>query len=363
MRVLISTDTVGGVWDYTLTLVRALRGRGHEVLLAVIGTVDGERRRALPVGVEVEARQYRLEWMPGAAAEIEPAGEWLAGLARRWRPDLVHLNQMAYAARDLGAPTLLVVHSDVLSWFGEVLGERPGPEWGEYARWVGEGIRSAAALVTPSAYQSALCLRHYGRAADRVIHNGARPPAREPPPRGAPLLVTLGRAWDEAKGMAVVDAAVGLLGGAAPPAHLLGEEHGPAGQYFEARHLTRHGRAARAEVDAWLERASLYVGASLYEPFGLAPLEAALRGCALVLSDIGSFRELWDGCAEFVPKGDARALARAIARLAADPGRLAALAARARMRALSRFTAERVADEYLALYDGTSAGCQVPSTT
>ena len=39
---------------------------------------------------------------------------------------------------------------------------------------------------------------------------------------------------------------------------------------------------------------------ALYEPFGLAVLEAAQAGCALVLSDIPTFRELWDGAALFV---------------------------------------------------------------
>ena len=37
-----------------------------------------------------------------------------------------------------------------------------------------------------------------------------------------------------------------------------------------------------------------------YEPFGLAVLEAAQAGMRLVLSDIPSFRELWDGAATFV---------------------------------------------------------------
>ena len=46
-----------------------------------------------------------------------------------------------------------------------------------------------------------------------------------------------------------------------------------------------------------------------YEPFGLAVLEAAQAGCALVLSDIPTFRELWDGAAMFVPPGRRRRLA------------------------------------------------------
>ena len=306
MRLLLSTDTAGGVWDYSLTLLRGLRAAGHPVMLAVLGDPGEDRLASLPAGVEVEARDYPLEWMPGAAPHLAPAGEWLAGLAHRWGAELVHLNQMAYAVHCFRAPTLVVVHSDVLSWFGETLGQTPGPEWDAYARAVRAGIAAADVLVTPSAYQSALCARHYGRGADRVIHNGEQPAAAACFCSARALLLSAGRAWDDAKGMGVLDRAVGRLGEAGPPAHLFGEEDGPAGQHFSAAHLAVHGRVEHGELERWLGRASLYVGASLYEPFGLAPLEAALRGCALVLSDIGSFRELWDGCARVLRAGRRR---------------------------------------------------------
>ena len=42
-----------------------------------------------------------------------------------------------------------------------------------------------------------------------------------------------------------------------------------------------------------LGRAAIYIATSRYEPFGLAPLEAALSRCALVANDIPSLRELW----------------------------------------------------------------------
>src|SRR5262245_35733789 len=48
-----------------------------------------------------------------------------------------------------------------------------------------------------------------------------------------------------------------------------------------------------------LARTAIYAATSQYEPFGLAPVEAALSKCALVASDIPSFRELWDGAAGF----------------------------------------------------------------
>ncbi|HEX2190494.1 MAG TPA: glycosyltransferase family 4 protein [Longimicrobiaceae bacterium] len=359
MRIFLTTDTVGGVWDHTVTLARELHDAGHEVLVAVLGEPRDERLAHLPEGVEVTWRRYRLEWMPDAAEDVAAAGAWLRRTADLWEADVVHLNQMAYAVEEFAAPVLVAVHSDTLSWFGETLGTEAPAGFNAYRRWVRAGIAAADAVVTPTAYQAELTARHFGRGADRVIHNGVHAPAGEPPTRSGMLVVSAGRAWDRAKGAAVLDRAAGILGGlmgpAAPPVHLLGETVAPHGERFTAEHLVAHGRVERAEVDAWLGRATVYVGASLYEPFGLAPLEAALHGCALVLSDIGSFRELWKGCAVFFPPGDAEALANAVLQLRHDPGRCAGLAAGARTRALRRYTAKRMAAEYAALYQEMAA--------
>lgn len=350
MRVLLSTDAVGGVWDYALELAGGLAAAGHAVRLAVLGRPTADRLRRLPETVDVVTGDYRLEWMAGADEDIDLAGEWLARSAREWDADVVHLNQMAYSGHDFGAPTLAVVHSDVRSWYSEVRGMAAPPEWDVYAARVTEGLRAADVVVVPSAYQAELTARHYGRKADAVIHNGIRPPARHRADRRAPVVVSVGRAWDEAKGMAVLDAAAGLLGDSAPEVHVIGERAGPHSEVFIARHARALGRLPREEVDVRLGRAALYVAASLYEPFGLAPLEAAFHQTALLLSDIGSFRELWDGCALFVPARDASALAAGIAELTADHARREALGHAARERALERYTADSFVAAYLDLY-------------
>lgn len=349
-RIYLTADAVGGVWDYTAQLARGLVANGHRVRVAVIGRAAADRLADLPEEAEITGADYRLEWMPGAAADVDAAGEWLAADARRWGADLVHLNQMSYGDRDFGAPTLVVVHSDVLSWFSETRGTDAPPEYGEYAERVRAGLAAADVVAAPSEYQSRLTRAHYGRGADEVIHNGIEARPGDPVNRAGCLVVSAGRAWDEAKGMAIVDEAAGLLGPDGPEVHLLGGTHGPAGQRFVARHAEMHGRLPRGRVDEWLDRSSIYVGASLYEPFGLAPLEAAFRGAALVLSDIASFRELWGGCAVFFPAGDARALAESIRELVADPGRRHELGRAARQRAISRYDADTFTARYLDLY-------------
>jgi glycosyltransferase involved in cell wall biosynthesis len=356
MKVLLTTDTVGGVWDHTVTLARELDAAGHEVLVAAIGEPRDERLAALPPGVQVVWRPYKLEWMGDAQADVRAAGEWLSSLCTLCAADVVHLNQVAYAVHPFSAPVLVAVHSDVLSWFTEVEGNpAPAAEWGAYREWLRAGLMAADAVVAPTAYQGHLVTRHYGVPAPRVIHNGTHLAPDEPAPRPDALVLTVGRLWDAGKGVDVLDAAAGVLGADGPPVHVIGETaaHGDA---YQPRHVISHGRVERAQVDEWMRRASIYAAPSRYEPFGLAPLEAALHGCALVLSDIGSFRELWDGCAEFFPAGDAAGLAEAIRRLAGDPKRRERLATGARTRAARRYTAARMAGDYIELYHELARG-------
>jgi glycosyltransferase involved in cell wall biosynthesis len=178
-----------------------------------------------------------------------------------------------------------------------------------------------------------------------VVLNG-RDPARFRPGPKEPLVLGAGRVWDEGKNLAALVSVaprvpwpVVIAGDPVPPS--------PLGARFV-------GRVSEDDMAGWLSRASIFAHPARYEPFGLAVLEAALSGCALVLGDIDSLRELWEGAAELVPPDDVDALAARITALAQDGARRRALGARARARALG-FTPERMAAGYLALY-GALAG-------
>jgi glycosyltransferase involved in cell wall biosynthesis len=91
-----------------------------------------------------------------------------------------------------------------------------------------------------------------------------------------------------------------------------------------------------------------------YEPFGLSVLEAALAGCALVLGDIPSLREVWTDAAFFVPPNAHEPLKKAIEALIADDNLRACQAAKARTRAL-KFAPRRMGDAYFAAYTQLTA--------
>ncbi len=71
----------------------------------------------------------------------------------------------------------------------------------------------------------------------------------------------------------------------------------------------------------WLySNASLFVYPSLFEGFGIPPLEAMTLNCPVILSDIPVFRELYDGAALFVDPHDPEGIAEAMNRVVSDDG-------------------------------------------
>jgi len=347
--VLMTADAVGGVWSYAVQLSERLARRGLSVVLATMGPAptDGQRRALAALGIGHVHGDFRLEWMPGAAADRREAEDWLLDLERRHRPDIVHLNGYCHGAAPFAAPKLVVAHSCVLSWWHAVHGEVPPADWDGYGLAVSGGLREADAVVAPTAAFLELLEGLYGRLPHAsVIHNGRGPDGFGPAHEKEPVILCAGRLWDQAKNIGSLDEIAPDL---AWPVLVAGDDRAPDGRLAASSHLQALGRLDEATLARWMGRASVFVSPARYEPFGLAVLEAALSGCALVLGDIPSFRELWDDAALFVDPDDGKGLHDALNRIIRNAELRAKLAAAARGRGLS-FPADRMADDTLALY-------------
>ncbi|HEX2973135.1 MAG TPA: glycosyltransferase family 4 protein, partial [Tepidisphaeraceae bacterium] len=237
-------------------------------------------------------------------------------------------------------------HSCVLSWWRAVKGEEAPPEWNRYRQAVATGLRSVQMVVAPSRAMLNAIGQHYGPLDNtRVIYNG-RDSANYLPAPKEPLILCAGRLWDEAKNLMTLDhAATGLSW----PVLAAGDDHAPEGSATSAHHVQKLGQLDETQLAHWMSRAATYALPARYEPFGLSVLEAAFSGCALVLGDIPSLREIWSDAAVFVPPNDVAALARALTRLIDNPHQRQALAYAARNRA-RRYTPQAMADAYLDVY-------------
>ena len=349
MKVLLTVDTVGGVWTFGALLARELTGRGVEVVLASLGGQPSAAQRAqvagLP-GLSLFTSDFKLEWMDDPWDEVERSARWVLEIERATRPNVVHLNTFAHGHLPWHAPTLLTAHSCSLSWWQAVHGEAAPATWNRYRDCVTSGLRAATFVTAPTRALLTEIQRYYGPL-DRVkvVANGGET-RRFHPAAKEPFLLGAGRLWDEAKNIAAV---AGVAADLPWPVYAAGECRSPDGGAFDAGGLRFLGQLAPADIAGWMSRAAVFVSPARYEPFGLSILEAALSGCALVLGEIPSLREVWTEGAAFVPPDDRRALRGTLLGLIEDPIRRSRLAAAARRRAL-RFSAERMADQYLQLY-------------
>ncbi len=361
MRVLITADAVGGVWTYVLDLARGLQPLSWEAVVAVNGPPPNASAlaEARAAGVSVEATGLPLDWLADTPGEVEAAGRALAVLARRLDVDVVQLNAPAYAAgAGFDRPVVAVQHSCTATWWRAVRGDAPWPaDFGWRFDLARRGLLACDRTVAPTAAFARAVADAYAVAPPAVVPNGRAPLAAPPRDKAAPYVFTSGRLWDEGKGMAVLDAAAARL---PAPVIAAGPLAGPTGGEAAFQHLRTPGRLDAAALVARLAGAAVFASPSLYEPFGLSVLEAAQLARPLVLSDIATFRELWEGGAVFTPPGDAGALAEALAALLADPDRRASLGAAAAERA-RRYTVEAMAEGMARIYRSRLAPDQLQS--
>jgi glycosyltransferase involved in cell wall biosynthesis len=346
-RVLMTADTVGGVWTYAVELARALDQRGIQVAIATMGAPLSAQQRAEVAGhpgITLHESAFKLEWMQDPWLDVEAAGGWLLRLERELRPDFVHLNQFAFGALPFAAPTLLVAHSCVLSWWRAVHHEEAPPEWDRYRRAVAAGLEGVTLVAAPTRAMLQSLAANYGCERRGLVLPNGRSAALFTPSAKQDLVFAAGRFWDAAKNLAALEQVAPLLPW---PVQVAGSTLHPDGGAVAPHGVESLGLLSASELARRLGTASIYALPARYEPFGLSVLEAALSGCALVLGDIPSLRETWGAAALYVPPDDTPALQAALQRLIGDRHERQALADAARGRAL-QFSPARMAEAWLA---------------
>lgn len=234
--------------------------------------------------------------------------------------------------------------------------------------------RSAAAVVANSEGLRREALATAPGLAIPVIPNGVdtaqfHPPPERPgsAPAAAPAafpsshppirILFVGRLSPEKSLPVVLDALARLPKTVAWSFTIAGD--GPERAHLESE-AVRLGFAPRVQFAGWVARdrllphyqaADLFVFASTDEGMPNTVLEAMACGLPVVATRIAGCEDLVEDGATglLVPPGNPAALAQAIAQLAADPARRAAMGAAARRRAESRFSWRTAAESYLAL--------------
>ena len=350
LHLFMSVDAIGGVWTYALDLAAGLAKHRISVTLGVVGPRPAASQVAQARGIDslnLIMTDAALDWSGAGLDCVRAAGERLAGLADEVRADVVQLNCAAYGAAQFSAPLIVACHSCVATWFASVRDAAAPEPHAAIARLAGQGLRRADKIVAPSHAFALATARQYKLAREpRVVFNGRPKSTSALSDAVANYVFCCGRLWDEAKNFALLDTCAIDLDW---PVLAAGPRLGPNGAAIHLPNVATLGALPASEVTRHMRARPIFAAPSLYEPFGLAVLEAAQSGCALVLSDIPTFRELWRDAAIFVPPRDPSAWTNALTRLTSQPCERDALG-RAAFRRSQRYRSEKTAASMASIY-------------
>lgn len=345
MKVLMTTDNIGGVWRYSLSLVRGMKKYNIDVVLVITGFALKEYQLKELRGIPYYFIECKQEWMENPWQDLEEAGEWLLKLAKKEDPDFVHLNSFYFATLPWNIPVVTVVHSCVTSWWAEVNGEALPDEWESYKTMVTNSLRAADVVVAPSRWMLNTAIANYGvTGITEVIYNGLNP-ADYSSDIKEEYVFSMGRLWDDAKNIQKVIKAAELID---YPIYIAGDNsyynkiQVPENVYF-------NGYLPLNEVSGWLSNASVYLLPVKYEPFGYTFLEAAFSGCAIIAGDIPTMHEIWDDAAIYVDPANEIHIAFEVNRIMKNNEYRQKMSAKAQARAM-RYTLDSMLREYVSLY-------------
>lgn len=358
-------DPPTGVGVFVRELLAGLTGvsGGVEVSAFGVSRRADELGSLVPPGVEVRtrpvpARLLRALWRRGDRPDAFALGA---------RGDVVHgPNHVVPPAA--GAAEIVTVH-DLTAVHHPELCTAVVREWPDL---LDRAVRRGVWIHTPTDFVADEVRERWPAAADRVvaIHHGLRRASPESPAdaaareaegrrrAGSRRYVLAVGTVEPRKDLPSLIRSFDAIAAERPDVQLV--VAGPDGWGVEAflsawraspfrRRIRRIGWVSSAERAALIRGASVLAHPSLYEGFGLVPLEALDLGTPVVATRIGAVEEVTGDAAVLVEPGDVEAFAGALAGVLDDPSTAEPHLARAEER-LAASTWERAIEEMIALY-------------
>lgn len=361
MHVLVTTDTLTGVWAYTRELVTGLVNRGVRVTLVSFGEIPLPAQTSWMESLQdldYRPTAFRLDWMQQADQDLRESFSYLTSLVHEVQPDLLHCNHMCYGSLPVRPPRVVTAHQELIGWWRAVHGRDPDDRrwlnW--YREVIRRGIAGASAVVAPSQWMlDEICSCYSQPRYSRVIYPGRNPLLFNPYVSKDDSVLAVGRLLDAGRQVSL------LTQHSHPMPVCIVATDGPAGApqipiradvkvATETVSVALKGAQTDSQMRALYSRASIYAATARYEPFGLQAVEAALSRCAVVANDIPSMREIWGNDALYFRTNDSASLAEVIHRLSSQRDLCRGYANRAYHRARARFTAKSMLDAYQQLY-------------
>lgn len=366
MRILLLTTglRLGGAEQQVAALARRFDALGHAV--AVVSLTPG-CEVALPPGIETLDLAMRKSPLSMARALRQ-----MRRFVQHWRPDVIHAHMVhanllgrALIATDLARvmpPLVCTAHSAREGGVARMLAYRLTDRWADLTTHVSaEGRERMIAAGAVPAGRIAVVANGIDTA--RFHPDGAARAEKRAEldlDAAAPLLLHVGRLVPEKNQTLLLEAFARLPSSLASARLLIagdGPERGALERRIAALSLGERVRllGTRADVPALLNAADVFALSSDIEGMPLVVGEAMACGCPVVATDAAGVAQMVDGFGQVVPRGDADALAAALASALRDGrGDRAQQAARHRHIADS-LGLEAIAEQWLGRYAALAA--------
>lgn len=304
LKVLMTSDTVGGVWTYALELCRALKPYDIDIHLLGLGAMPDDHQKKevkLFKNVTFYPTNLKLEWMEDPWEDVLKAEKKIETIVKLVTPDVFHFNNYISETVSFNIPKITMYHSCVQTWWQAVKGCQAPTAWEPYMSHLQNACNTSEVVIFPTeAIQKMAYQAHSLTAPYEVIYNARNMVIADSAVREKIILCT-GRIWDEAKNLMLLCEVADQLPW---PVYVAGDDQHPGTSKKMVLNNVRFlGKLSSEELKYWLERTEIYINPALYEPFGLAVLEAAKKGCALALGNLDTLQEVWqDNALYFDPR-------------------------------------------------------------
>ncbi len=351
MKILMTTDTMGGVWSYVMSLCKSLERYNVEIhLLSMGGLLTEEQKIEVSdiTSIQIYESTFNLNWMQGNERDLQSASQWLSLMYTRIQPDLIHFNNYNHMSGNWNCPVITVYHSCLISWWTVVKGENPPKQLHSHLEALRNTIEVSDVVVFPTQSMLDQGVKAHGSFRNsHVIFNGLDSYSDYFGEKEY-MVLSVGSISDEGKNIEMLSKIAGKIDW---PLCIAGNNDMSLVQPLpNVENVYLLGHLPHAKLQHYMDRAAIFVAPAIYEPFGVAVLEAAKSSCALVLADIPSFREVWGDAAIYFNPEEEDEVFKALQYLISDERLRMQMAKKAYERSLD-FSARNMGDTYMELYE------------
>jgi glycosyltransferase involved in cell wall biosynthesis len=308
--------TVGGTQTYARGLVRALAGHGRLDYRVYVSEIAPEAGGDLHTTVvpEFPAGRSRLGRIAGLTRATVAGGRLRRALGRE-HADAFHF-PLTVMLPAVDVPAATTVHDLQHEAFPQYFSR---PQLAYRRRVYGRSVRASVMVIAVSGHVRDDLVARLGYPSERirVIYHGVDHARFTPDGRDREPFLLYPANWWPHKNHELLLEAFATVRRARPQLRLVLTGSGHPGSLPDG--VSSLGRVADAELVELYRSAAALVFPSLYEGFGLPPVEAMACGCPVAVSRVASLPEVCGGAAVYFDPASVDDIARGIAEVLDRP--------------------------------------------